>query len=68
MMRTSGLWRREPWAVTKLSKDNLKKIITYLSHMQYIDLLTENLKHDDYNRPLKGHTQGKSFLQEELSA
>jgi hypothetical protein len=52
----------------KLSKDNLKKIITYLSHMQSIDLLTENLEHDDYNRPLKGHTQGKSFLQEELSA
>jgi hypothetical protein len=68
MMRTSGLGRRKSWDVTKHSMDNLKKIITYLSHMQSIDLLSENLEHDDYNRPLKGHTESKLFLQEKLSA
>jgi hypothetical protein len=58
MMRTSGLGRRKPWTVTKHSMDNLKKIITYLSHVQSIDLLSENLEHDDCNRPFKGHTEG----------
>ena len=57
-MRTSDLGNRKPWAITKHSMDNLKKIITYLSNMQSIDLLSENLEHDDYNGPLKGHTNG----------
>lgn len=59
MIRTSGLERRKPWAVTKHSMDNLKKIITYLSHMQSIEPLSENLDHNYYNRLLKGHTEGK---------
>jgi hypothetical protein len=68
MMRTSGLGKRKPWAVTKNSMDNLKKIIIYLSHMQSIDLLPENLEYGDYSRPLKGHAEGKPFLQEKFSA
>lgn len=59
MIRNSGLGRRKPWAVTKHSMDNLKKIISHLSHMQSIDPLSENLKHNDYNRAFKEHTEGK---------
>ena len=67
-MRTSGLGKRKPWATTKHSMGNLTKIITYQSHMQSIDLMSENLEHGDFSRPLKGHREGKSFLQEMLSA